>query len=290
MIFGTHTPLTLPELDRPAAAKTGTTDDNRDTWTMGYTTDLAVGVWVGNTDNSPTRNLDGVQSAAPIWHDFMVKVHQDPEMSKTLLGPDDQPIPDDFPKPDNIYEGPICAATGKLPIPGARTVTEVLVKGEGPKLKCNQVTDDEKKDLQAALADAAKNPHFTASGIKSLQEYASMVNVSNQEFNRLTTTPTPEPQVSPTPSETPGGQPGTQGQPTPTPGSGTQGQPTPTPGPPGQPTPTPSGGNPTPVPKPTPTPVQVPTQPAVPPTPTPSADAGSGPLMADEPWHATGYG
>ncbi len=290
MIFGTHTPLTLPELNRPAAAKTGTTDDNRDTWTMGYTTDLAVGVWVGNTDNSPTRNLDGVQSAAPIWHDFMVKVHQDPDLAKTLLGPDDQPIPQDFPVPPGIYEGPVCAATGKLPIPGARTVTEVLVKGEGPTLKCNQVTDDEKKDLKAALADAAKNPHFTANGIKSLQEYAATVNVENQDFNKLIATPTPTPEVSPTPSETPSGQPGTQGEPTPTPGSGTQGGSNPTPGAPGGPTPTPAGRKPTPVTPPTPTAVPVPTQPAVPPTPTPSAQAGGSPGGSDDPWHMSGYG
>ncbi len=257
---------------------------------MGYTTDLAVGVWVGNTDNSPTRNLDGVQSAAPIWHDFMVKVHQDPDLAKTLLGPDGQPIAQDFTVPPGIYEGPLCAATGKLPIPGARTVTEVLVKGEGPTLKCNQATDDEKKDLKAALADAAKNPHFTANGIKSLQEYAAMVNVENQDFNKLIATPTPTPEVSPTPSETPTGGSGPAGQPTPTPGSGSQGVPTPTPGSPGRPTPTPAGGNPTPAAQPTPTPVIVPTQPARQPTPTPSANAGGDWNGVDDPWYSSGYG
>ena len=256
MVFGTHTPLTLPELNnRPVAAKTGTTDDSRDTWTMGYTTDLAVGVWVGNTDNSPTRGLDGVQSAAPIWHDFMVKAHQDPEMQKTLLGADGNPIAEQFPKPAGIIEGPVCTATGKQPIPGAQTKTEVLVKGEGPKLKCNQVTDDEKKDLQAALSDAAKNSHFTKQGIDSLKAYAAMVNVRNEDFNKLIATPTPTPAptpvVEPTPSETPNtGPPGTQGGPTPTP----------VPQRPGRPTPTPA-----------------PLFPSTPPTPTPSAWAGDGP-------------
>jgi membrane peptidoglycan carboxypeptidase len=69
MIFGLNNPLVLPELDnRPAAAKTGTSEDARDLWTVGYTTDLVVGVWVGNTDNSPSRGLDGISSAALIWH------------------------------------------------------------------------------------------------------------------------------------------------------------------------------------------------------------------------------
>ncbi len=264
MVFGTHTPLVLPELnDRPVAAKTGTTDDNRDTWTMGYTTDLAVGVWVGNTDNSPTRGLDGVQSAAPIWHDFMVKAHQDPELAKTLLGPDGNPVPQQFPKPAGIIEGPVCQATGKLPIPGVRTVTEVLVKGEGPTLKCNQVTDEEKKDLKAALEDAAKNSHFTKQGIESLRVYAAMVNVQDSNFNRSIATPTPSP--TPTGTATPTGTPAS-GPP------GTQGQTTPTPGSQSPPTPVPTRG-----PVPTPAPVPLPTSPGSPPTPTPSAYAGDGP-------------
>jgi membrane peptidoglycan carboxypeptidase len=266
MIFGTHTPLILPELDdRPAAAKTGTTDDNRDTWTMGYTTDLAVGVWVGNTDNSPTKNLDGVQSAAPIWHDFMVKVHEDPVLAKTLLGPDGNPIPEDFPVPSGIIEAPVCNATGKLPISGVATHKEVLVKGEGPTLKCNQASDEEQKDLKAALADAAKNPRFTHSGVESLHAYAAMVNVHDNGFERLFVTPTPEPTIAPTvtPSVTPETTPGSG---TKTPESGGQAQPTP-------------------VPKKTPVPTQ-PAQPTPPsgpavPTPTPSASADDGPFGPD---------
>jgi len=57
---------------RPAAAKTGTTTDFRDNWTVGYTTDYVMGVWVGNDDNSPMIDVTGVQGAAPIWHDAML--------------------------------------------------------------------------------------------------------------------------------------------------------------------------------------------------------------------------
>lgn len=61
---------------RPAAAKTGTTNDFRDNWTMGYTTDYVMGVWVGNDDNTPMNNVLGVDGAAPIWHDSMLLAEQ----------------------------------------------------------------------------------------------------------------------------------------------------------------------------------------------------------------------
>ena len=59
------------EIGRPAAAKTGTTTDWRDNWTLGYTPDLTVGVWVGNADNTPMKGVSGISGAGPIWHDFM---------------------------------------------------------------------------------------------------------------------------------------------------------------------------------------------------------------------------
>ena len=57
---------------RPAAAKTGTTEDFRDNWTVGYTTDYVMGVWAGNDNNSPMYQVTGVMGAAPIWHDSML--------------------------------------------------------------------------------------------------------------------------------------------------------------------------------------------------------------------------
>ncbi len=66
--FGANSPL---KLSRPAAAKTGTTNDFRDNWTVGYTPGLVTAVWVGNNDHSAMNNVDGITGAAPIWHDFM---------------------------------------------------------------------------------------------------------------------------------------------------------------------------------------------------------------------------
>ncbi len=70
LTFGTHSPLQLGS--RPVATKTGTTQDYRDGWTVGYTPSLAAGVWAGNNDNSPMGNHSpGVRTAAPVWNEFM---------------------------------------------------------------------------------------------------------------------------------------------------------------------------------------------------------------------------
>jgi membrane peptidoglycan carboxypeptidase len=61
---------------RPAAVKTGTSNDFRDNLTVGYTTDYVVGVWVGNNNNSPMVNVIGVDGAGPIWHDSMELVEK----------------------------------------------------------------------------------------------------------------------------------------------------------------------------------------------------------------------
>jgi 1A family penicillin-binding protein len=74
-IFGSGGILTLP--NRPVAVKTGTTNDYRDAWTIGYTPSLVTGVWVGNNDYSEMkRGADGSIVAAPIWHNYMNRVLQ----------------------------------------------------------------------------------------------------------------------------------------------------------------------------------------------------------------------
>ena len=66
--FGRNSALNL---SFPVAAKTGTTNDIRDNWTMGYTPDLVTGVWVGNADYTPMVSSSGLSGAAPIWSQFM---------------------------------------------------------------------------------------------------------------------------------------------------------------------------------------------------------------------------
>jgi penicillin-binding protein 1A len=65
-----------PGTIRPAAVKTGTSQDFRDNWTVGYTPDYVMGVWAGNNDDSPMINLTGVDGAGPIWHDSMLLAEQ----------------------------------------------------------------------------------------------------------------------------------------------------------------------------------------------------------------------
>ncbi len=70
--YGTNSVLYFPTRD--VAVKTGTTNDSRDAWTVGYTPDLVVGVWAGNNDNSPMVKKVAGQIVAPMWSAFMKQV------------------------------------------------------------------------------------------------------------------------------------------------------------------------------------------------------------------------
>jgi membrane peptidoglycan carboxypeptidase len=92
-VFGDNSPLRFD--NRPVAAKTGTTNEFRDGWVIGYTPSLAVGVWSGNNDNSPMRaGADGVNVSAPIWRNFLDQVlknysiEQFPKYEKEETGKD----------------------------------------------------------------------------------------------------------------------------------------------------------------------------------------------------------
>ncbi len=100
-VFGTGSALQLGI--RPVAAKTGTTQDYRDGWTIGYTPSLVTGVWTGNNDNSPMNGKSaGAHTAAPIWNAFM---------RKALEG---TPI-EQFTKPESVEPSPQGIIDGKLP-------------------------------------------------------------------------------------------------------------------------------------------------------------------------------
>ncbi len=107
-------------LDRPAAAKTGTTTDFRDNWTVGYTPDFVTGVWVGNADNEPMKHVTGITGAAPIWHDVMMTLHRNLP-------------PHNFPRPDGLTTETICAVNGLLPSAGcSQRVDELFIAGTEP--------------------------------------------------------------------------------------------------------------------------------------------------------------
>jgi penicillin-binding protein 1C len=103
--FGLNSPL---RLSRPAAAKTGTTTSYRDNWTVGYTRYLLAGVWVGNSSGEPMRNTTGVTGAAPIWHDFMEAVLNNPDYLKILGAPADDDSAWEFTPPDDVERRDAC--------------------------------------------------------------------------------------------------------------------------------------------------------------------------------------
>lgn len=95
-------PNSVLNLSRPAAVKTGTTNDYRDNWTIGYTPDLLTGVWVGNADNTEMKGISGVTGAGPIWHNFMEAALADRPVSN-------------FVRPAGVVEMEVCADSGTQP-------------------------------------------------------------------------------------------------------------------------------------------------------------------------------
>jgi membrane carboxypeptidase/penicillin-binding protein PbpC len=119
--FGPGNPL---ELDRPVAAKTGTTDSFDDNWTLGYTPYLTVGVWAGNSDNTPMNNVIGITGAGPIWHDVMVWANQHYHFPVVSFAP-----------PANVHNAIVSADTGLLPHLGEPTVKDWFIDGTVPTIQ-----------------------------------------------------------------------------------------------------------------------------------------------------------
>lgn len=121
------------------AVKTGTTDDKRDNWTIGWTPNVLVAAWVGNNDNSPMGNVaSGVTGAAPIWRRIILEA---------LKGkPDEQ-----FEKPDSVIAMTIDGLGGGSPVDGQSTRTEYFIKGTEPKIAASIY-----KEIKVSKADTNK--------------------------------------------------------------------------------------------------------------------------------------
>ncbi len=115
--FGPNSALNIPGV----AVKTGTTDEKRDNWTIGYTPGVVVGVWVGNNDNSPMNPAiaSGVTGASPIWRKIMLEAL---EVKKK----------EEFKKPDNVVAVQVDTVGGGMPTSGKPTRSEYFVKGTEP--------------------------------------------------------------------------------------------------------------------------------------------------------------
>jgi membrane peptidoglycan carboxypeptidase len=119
-MFGRNSSLNL---SFQAAAKTGTTNDIRDNWTLGYTPDLVTGVWVGNADYTPMTGTSGLSGAAPIWSQYM-------EFAVPYLT-NGSPTP--FTRPAGIMDKVVCRLSGTEPSNFCRSqYTEVFASDQPP--------------------------------------------------------------------------------------------------------------------------------------------------------------
>ncbi|MFN8451839.1 MAG: transglycosylase domain-containing protein [Anaerolineae bacterium] len=119
--FGAASPLNVSGYGSLVAAKTGTSNDNRDLWTMGFSSNAVVGVWVGRVDNAPTVNTSGL-AAAPIWNAVM---------TAALQGTNPEP----FVPPQGIVQQQICADTGTIydaSLPCTLVRGEYFIQGQPP--------------------------------------------------------------------------------------------------------------------------------------------------------------
>ena len=122
--FGPNSYLVVP--GKTVSVKTGTTDEKRDNWTIGYTGSFAVGVWFGNNDNTPMNPAiaSGATGASPIWNKIMAFVLKEKG--------DEQPK-----KPENVIAFTIDALGGGLPVDGQPTRSEYFIKGTEPTNKAS---------------------------------------------------------------------------------------------------------------------------------------------------------
>ncbi len=116
--FGANSLLNIP--GRPVAVKTGTTDDKRDNWTIGWTPGKIVAVWVGNNDNTPMKTVtSGISGASPIWRQIMLEVlKKDPIQA--------------FKNPGNLVEKEVDAVSGYPSHDGWSSRKELFIKGTEP--------------------------------------------------------------------------------------------------------------------------------------------------------------
>jgi membrane carboxypeptidase/penicillin-binding protein len=96
------------EIGRPAAVKIGQTKDGKDSWSIGYTPDLVIGTWMGNSDPLPRERISA-NSAAGLWHALMQYTHRE------------QPI-EDWAVPAGISQLQVCDPSGLLPT----TIAQIL--------------------------------------------------------------------------------------------------------------------------------------------------------------------
>ncbi|MDA1316532.1 MAG: PBP1A family penicillin-binding protein [bacterium] len=176
-------------LGRPAGAKTGTTNDFRDAWTIGYTPTLVTGIWVGNNDNTPMNGLFGSVAAAPIWHGFM---------TAALKGTQ----PREFTRPTSLIEVKLCKETNKYCSLCKETYSQYYSKKHVPDENCSDITPTPTQTPTPPPTNTpapTNTPLPTAIPTATTVPSATLVPPTATPNELPTNTPTP-PSVTPTPT------------------------------------------------------------------------------------------
>jgi membrane peptidoglycan carboxypeptidase len=123
--FGANSVLKKNFEDRPIAAKTGTTNNFRDNWTVGFTPQLATAVWVGNNNNEAMKDVTGLSGAAPIWNEVMLEFHKDKAVET-------------WSRPRGLVDVRVDAISGLLPTEySERIISELFLEGTEPTQRDN---------------------------------------------------------------------------------------------------------------------------------------------------------
>ncbi len=180
--FGENSALKIK--DKIVSVKTGTTNDFRDNWTIGYTPSFVVATWVGNNDNSPMSNLaSGITGAAPIWNKIMRHLLKDKPQ---------EPVQ----RPVGVIQKRICSTSGLLPQPddtpnACETRFEYFIKG----------TEPARVDpgMQKVWIDKTTNNLAAPKQTDNVEERDALVVTDPTGDSYCLTCPHPEPTPTPTP-------------------------------------------------------------------------------------------
>lgn len=181
--FGTNSVLRIGNY--PVSVKTGTTNDYRDNWTVGYTPSFVTVVWVGNNDNTPMSGIvSGVTGAAPIWNDIMTHLVE-------------QKTPEPLKQPSSVVGLSVCSDSGLLPPPADKgtcpTRFEYFLRGTQPNRADPGITkvfvDKNTQDLPAK------------GQTDNLEEKDHRVVTDPLGDRYCVTCPHPDPNATPTPSQ-----------------------------------------------------------------------------------------
>ncbi len=146
--FGSNSILNVP--GKTVSVKTGTTDEKRDNWTVGFTPSVTVGVWVGNNDNTvlDPKIASGITGASPIWQKIMIASLKDK--------------PNETPRqPDNVIQVDVDGLMGGQPKEGSPTRKEFFIKGTEP---------TKQSDAYQRHKTCKANPHRLANDGEDLEE------------------------------------------------------------------------------------------------------------------------